>query len=180
VEELLSSLAMASSKVEIVLEPAELYEGGIERPEVRIGSGGHPPRPIRKVASGGELSRLALALRLATGSPAGSPTTLVFDEVDTGVGGEAARAVGRCLAELARSNERQVIVVTHLPQVAAFAEGHLRVARTTGSDGSASASVERLDPQARVEELSRMLAGLPDSDTAREHAQELLEIASSG
>lgn len=176
---ILATLAMTSSTLEVAVQDAELYEGGVDKVELRVGSTGHPSRPIGKIASGGELSRLALALRLATGRSAGFASTLVFDEVDAGVGGEAARAVGACLAELARASGAQVIVVTHLPQVAAAADAHMRVVRTSAEDGSISAVVEPLDRAARVEELSRMLAGLPDSDTARDHAQELLDIAKS-
>lgn len=179
VDGVLSSLALAASSIEVVLDEVDLYEGGLDRVELRVASSGHPPRPLAKVASGGELSRLALALRLATGRSAGFAATLVFDEVDAGVGGEAARAVGACLAELARSAGVQVLVVTHLPQVAAAADAHLRVVRSTAADGAGSALVETLEGEPRVEELSRMLAGLPDSDSARDHAQELLDIATS-
>ncbi|MDP9068070.1 MAG: DNA repair protein RecN [Actinomycetota bacterium] len=176
IEDILGSLAMAGTQIQIALQPAELYEGGLETVELRAGSAGHPPRPIAKVASGGELSRIALALRLATGRGTPSAPTVVFDEVDAGIGGEAARAVGRALADLARGSGIQVLVVTHLPQVAAFLNSHHRVQRVL-SGGAASATVEPLTGKARVEELSRMLAGLPESDTAREHAQELLEVA---
>ncbi|MFP5352009.1 MAG: DNA repair protein RecN [Actinomycetota bacterium] len=179
VNDILASLAMGSSTLEVGVTDAALYEGGLDTVELRVASTGHPSRPIGKIASGGELSRLALALRLATGRSAGFASTLVFDEVDAGVGGEAARAVGAALAELARSSGVQVVVVTHLPQVAAAADAHMRVVRVPAADGSASALVERLDGPARVEELSRMLAGLPDSETARDHAQELLDIAKS-
>lgn len=179
VTRILSMLAMTSSALEIALEDAPLYEGGVDKVELRLASAGHPGRSLSKIASGGELSRLALALRLATGRVGGFASTLVFDEVDAGVGGEAARAVGACLAELARSSGMQVIVVTHLPQVAAAADAHLRVVRSSAADGSVSAQVEPLTKTARIEELSRMLAGLPDSDTARDHAQELLDIATS-
>lgn len=178
VEAILGRLAMADTKVEIALEPADLYEGGLETVEMRIASPGHPPRPIVKIASGGELSRIALALRLASGRAAGSAPTLIFDEVDAGVGGEAARSVGRCLADLAREAGSQVLVVTHLPQVAAFADSHLHVKKVS-SGAAATAVVEHLSDEGRVAELSRMLAGLPGSERAREHAQELLEIAAA-
>jgi DNA repair protein RecN (Recombination protein N) len=100
---------------------------------------------------------------------------MVFDEVDAGVGGEAARAVGECLAKLGRRPNTQVLVVTHLPQVAAFAD-HQYVVSKGAMDGRTSSEVARVEEEARVEELSRMLAGLPESERAREHAQELLEL----
>jgi DNA repair protein RecN (Recombination protein N) len=125
---------------------------------------------ISKVASGGELSRLVLALRLAGG--AGDAETLVFDEIDAGVGGATALAVGRKLAALAA--DRQVLCVTHLPQVAAFADLHIVVRREGDTAG-----VAVVDGQERLEELSRMLAGLPDSERGREAAEELITIARS-
>jgi DNA repair protein RecN (Recombination protein N) len=127
--------------------------------------------PLSKSASGGELSRVMLALEVVlAASMAG--TTMVFDEVDAGVGGRAAVQIGRRLARLARN--RQVIVVTHLPQVAAYADVHLMV-DSTGKNGASG--VRRLDGDDRVAELARMLAGLGESDTARAHARELLEAA---
>ncbi len=130
--------------------------------------------PLAKSASGGELSRVMLALEvvLATSSSRTAGTTMVFDEVDAGVGGRAAVQIGRRLARLART--RQVIVVTHLPQVAAYADIHLMV-DTNGKNGASG--VRRLDGDDRVNELARMLAGLGDSDTARAHARELIEAA---
>ena len=128
-----------------------------------------------KVASGGELSRLALALHLVQGT-GGDVGTMIFDEVDAGVGGETAQTVGRALGELAGSGDVQVLVVTHLPQVAAFSDDHLRVEKRE-SGGRTIAEVTRLDRSDRVEELSRMLAGLPDSEVAQEHARELLALA---
>jgi DNA repair protein RecN (Recombination protein N) len=127
--------------------------------------------PLAKSASGGELSRVMLALEVVLAASA-EGTTMVFDEVDAGVGGRAAVQIGRRLARLARSH--QVIVVTHLPQVAAYADTHLVV----HSSGSAS-EVRRLDTDERVAELARMLAGLGESDTGRAHARELLESAQS-
>ena len=177
VEAILSTLAMGATTIEVAIEPRALYEGGLEAVELRAGSPGQVPRPISKVASGGELSRIALALRLASGASSSFPSTMIFDEVDAGVGGEAARAVGQALADLARRTGIQVLVVTHLPQVAAFADSHHRVRKTIDA-GATTATVERLAGDERVAELSRMLAGLPDSDRAREHAQELLEMAS--
>lgn len=127
--------------------------------------------PLSKSASGGELSRVMLALEVVLAASM-TGTTMVFDEIDAGVGGWAAVQIGRRLARLARA--RQVIVVTHLPQVAAYADVHLMV-DSTGQDGASG--VRRLDDDARVAELARMLAGLGDSDTGRAHARELLDAA---
>lgn len=123
---------------------------------------------LAKVASGGELARVMLALRLVLSD---APDTMVFDEVDAGVGGEAAVAVGAALAELGRRH--QVLVVTHLPQVAAFAHHHL-VVRKASAGGRTVATVSAAEGQDRVVELARMLSGQPDSATARRHAEELL------
>ena len=125
--------------------------------------------PLNRSASGGELSRVMLALEVVLSASAAG-TTMVFDEVDAGVGGRAAVQIGRRLARLARTH--QVIVVTHLPQVAAYADTHL-VVETAG----AASEVRRLDDEQRVAELARMLAGLGESDTGRAHARELLEAA---
>jgi DNA repair protein RecN (Recombination protein N) len=127
--------------------------------------------PLTKSASGGELSRVMLALEVVLAASA-EGTTMVFDEVDAGVGGRAAVQIGRRLARLARTH--QVIVVTHLPQVAAFADVHLVV---DGSGGNKASGVRRLDDDNRVAELARMLAGLGDSDSGRAHARELLTAA---
>jgi DNA repair protein RecN (Recombination protein N) len=135
---------------------------------------GAPPRPLQKGASGGELSRVMLAVEVVFAGSDPVPL-MVFDEVDAGVGGRAAVEVGRRLARLARSH--QVVVVTHLPQVAAFADRHLQVVKA--ADGAVTASgVLALDGEARVAELSRMLAGL-DSGLARGHAEELLAAAAA-
>jgi DNA repair protein RecN (Recombination protein N) len=132
-------------------------------------------RPLHRGASGGELSRVMLALEVALAGTSAVPT-FVFDEVDAGVGGKAAVEVGRRLALLART--AQVLVVTHLPQVAAYADRHVVVHKS--SDGSVTtAGLGVLDDTGRVRELSRMLAGQEESDTALAHAQELLETAQS-
>ncbi len=138
-------------------------------------SPGQPERPIAKGASGGELSRVMLALELVLAASDVVPT-FVFDEVDAGVGGRAAVGIGRRLARLAR--DRQVIVVTHLPQVAAWADQHLLVAKAV--DGQVTVSgVTALDGEERVVELARMLAGQEDSGSARAHAEELLVAAAA-
>lgn len=128
--------------------------------------------PLTKSASGGELSRVMLALEVVLAASA-EGTTMVFDEVDAGVGGRAAVQIGRRLARLARTH--QVIVVTHLPQVAAYADVHLVV--DSGNGRSKSSGVRRIDDDDRVAELARMLAGLGESDSGRAHARELLDAA---
>jgi DNA repair protein RecN (Recombination protein N) len=142
---------------------------------------GAPARPLGKGASGGELSRVMLAIEVVLAAVDPVPT-FVFDEVDAGVGGRAAVEIGRRLAMLAR--HVQVLVVTHLPQVAAFADQHIRVIKTSvrgaGGDtatGFTSSDVQLLDEAERVRELARMLAGQEDSESARAHAQELLDDA---
>ena len=173
VEGELASLALEGASFHVRLEPQELGEAGTERVSFELAANsGEALKPLSKVASGGELSRIALALHLVV-RRRGAPT-MIFDEVDAGVGGKAALAVGRALAELARSSGAQVLMVTHLPQVAAFAEAHYRVA--SSDEG---AIVARVEASERVAELSRMLAGLPESERAQEHAQELLALASA-
>jgi DNA repair protein RecN (Recombination protein N) len=167
----LGELGMEGASIEVTLVPnPELASGGAEHAAfVFSGGPGQPAQPLAKVASGGELSRTMLACRSVLVDLDDVPT-LVFDEVDAGIGGQAGVAVGRRLANLALG--RQVVVVTHLPQIASFADRHIRVRKDDGT-----ASVEVLDDAQRVEELSRMLAGLPGSDTAAAHAEELLSEA---
>jgi DNA repair protein RecN (Recombination protein N) len=147
---------------------------GLDEVELLLAANaGMSPRPLDKGASGGELSRVMLAVEVALAGTTTVPT-FVFDEVDSGVGGKAAIEIGRRLAELART--AQVLVVTHLPQVAAFADRHIVVAKA--SDGSVTTSgLTTLSEDERERELSRMLAGLDDSDTALAHAKELMENA---
>ena len=179
-ERSMAALALPDARFEVELEPRDLYRGGRESVGFKVAANpGEPPRPLAKVASGGELSRISLALRLLTSagaSTAATGTTMVFDEVDAGVGGEAARAVGECLAELGQRPGAQVLVVTHLPQVAAFAD-HQYVVTKDPTETHTTSVVAKVEGEARVNELSRMLAGLPQSERAREHAQELLELA---
>jgi DNA repair protein RecN (Recombination protein N) len=186
----LSGLAMADAEFTIAVstmpatadDPAALtlatgtqaHAGGDGVDLVEFGFAAHRGMtvlPLAKRASGGELSRVMLALEVVLAAST-TGTTMVFDEVDAGVGGRAAVQIGRRLARLARN--RQVIVVTHLPQVAAYADIHLAV-DTDGKNGAGG--VRRLDGDDRVGELARMLAGLGDSDSARAHARELLEAA---
>ncbi|HEY0889294.1 MAG TPA: DNA repair protein RecN [Nocardioides sp.] len=147
---------------------------GLDEVELLLAANaGSDPRPLHKGASGGELSRVMLALEVALAGTSPVPT-FVFDEVDAGVGGAAAVEIGRRLAELART--AQVLVVTHLPQVAAYADQHVLVQKS--GDGTVTSSgLTVLDGPGRERELSRMLAGLAESDTALAHARELLEVA---
>ena len=173
----LSALAMPHARLTVVLSPLdEPGPHGAEDVEIRLAAHpGAPELPLNKGASGGELSRVMLAIEVVFAGADPVPT-FIFDEVDAGVGGKAAVEVGRRLARLARL--AQVIVVTHLPQVAAFADNHLVVEKS--GDGSVTSSgVTRLDDQGRVRELSRMLAGLEDSEFGRAHARELLEAAAA-
>ena len=173
VTEGMQQLAMKGGRFEVVLraleEPAA---SGAESVEFEVTS--HPSlplRPLARVASGGELSRLSLALQLVA-ARASPVRTLIFDEVDAGIGGAVAETVGRSLRRLGR--ERQVLCVTHLPQVAAQGEDHWRVLRTDGR-GRAGTSAARLDRDARIEELARMLGGTQITATTRKHATEMLD-----
>jgi DNA repair protein RecN (Recombination protein N) len=171
----LTALAMPHARITVALTAlAEPGPHGADDVEIRLAPHpGAPALPLHKGASGGELSRVMLAIEVVFAGADPVPT-FVFDEVDAGVGGKAAVEIGRRLAKLARL--AQVIVVTHLPQVAAFADNHLVVAKA--EDGSiTSTSVIRLDHEARVRELSRMLAGLEDSEFGQAHAAELLAMA---
>lgn len=171
----LTALSMPSARLEVVVEPAEeLAQHGGDLVEFRFAANsGMAPRPMSKGASGGELSRLMLALEVVLAHEHTVPT-LVFDEVDAGIGGRAAVEVGRRLARLARN--AQVIAVTHLPQVAAFADHHFVVSKS--DDGAITrSSVRRLGDDERVDELARMLAGVDESAAAQEHARELLALA---
>lgn len=166
-----------SDAAPIVVDGSEVHAGstGIDEVEFRLSAhDGAQALPISKSASGGELSRVMLALEVVlAGSDQGA--TMVFDEVDAGVGGRAAVEVGRRLGRLARTH--QVIVVTHLPQVAAFADTHLVVDKTDAKKGAARSGVRTLSGSERVVELARMLAGLDDTETGRAHAEELLATA---
>jgi DNA repair protein RecN (Recombination protein N) len=171
----LTALAMPHASLVAVVRPLDQPgPHGADDVEIRLAAHpGAPPLPLNKGASGGELSRVMLAIEVVFAGADPVPT-FVFDEVDAGVGGKAAVEIGRRLARLARL--AQVIVVTHLPQVAAFADNHLVVMKA--NDGLVTSSgVSRLDQAGRVRELSRMLAGLEDSEFGRAHAEELLDLA---
>ncbi|MEX0757877.1 MAG: hypothetical protein WD204_07995 [Acidimicrobiia bacterium] len=168
----LRELGFVRPLLEIRLESAAPTAGGTDTATVVFASDDRlEAGPVSKVASGGELSRLVLALRLAGG--AGEAGSVVFDEIDAGVGGQTAIAVGAKLAALAET--RQVLCVTHLPQVAAHADAHWVVDRS-----GEEATVRRVEGDARIAELTRMLAGLPDSESGREAAKELLVRAGQG
>jgi DNA repair protein RecN (Recombination protein N) len=168
----MQQLAMKGGRFEIGLVPlATPTSHGSEQAEFRVAS--HPKQPLgplAKVASGGELSRIALAIQVVT-SEVGEVPTLIFDEVDAGIGGAVAATVGRLLQSL--GNRRQVLCVTHLPQVAAFADAHFRVTKH-GDEASVRAEVEALANAPRIEELARMLAGSAITAKTRAHAKELL------
>jgi DNA repair protein RecN (Recombination protein N) len=157
----------------LLVDGARLTRTGIDRVEFLIAPNrGEEPRPLRKIASGGELSRALLALKrvLADQGPAG---TYVFDEVDAGVGGAIAEVIGRAIADIAR--HRQVVCITHLPQIAALADTHFAVDKTEAR-GRTHTSVRRLDPSERVDEIARMIGGIKVGDAARRAAAELLAI----
>lgn len=167
-------LARADDSAPVVLPSGETVHAGrdgVDNVEFGFSAHGTDVLPLHKSASGGELSRVMLALEVVLSASA-EGTTMVFDEVDAGVGGRAAVQIGRRLGRLARTH--QVIVVTHLPQVAAYADVHLVVG---GHGGKKASGVHRLDDDERVAELARMLAGLGESDSGRAHARELLEAA---
>ncbi|ARC56601.1 DNA repair protein RecN [Frondihabitans sp. 762G35] len=173
----LSALAMAGAELVVEVSPrGELGASGADRVELLLRPhSGSEPRALGKGASGGELSRVMLAIEVVMASSSEVPT-FVFDEVDAGVGGSAAIEIGRRLAMLAE--KAQVIVVTHLAQVAAFATNHLRVVKDASGAVTAS-SVQQLTGEERVAEMARLLSGLPDSESGLEHARELLDLASS-
>ncbi|WP_341675156.1 DNA repair protein RecN [Niveibacterium sp. SC-1] len=174
VSDAMQTLAMAGGKFEVHIETAEPSAHGLESIEFRVAANAHQtPRALAKVASGGELSRIGLAIQVIA-SRAGSAPTLVFDEVDVGIGGRVAEIVGRHLKAL--GVERQVLVVTHLPQVAAQADWQWQVSKGE-SRGSVRSMVQTLDREARIEEIARMLGGVDITETTRAHAAELLGFA---
>ena len=167
----LAGLAMGGASVSVDVTTGELTTTGFDQVAILLSAyPGAEPRPVAKSASGGELSRIMLAIEVVLAGSEQAPT-FIFDEVDAGVGGAAAIEVGKRLKQLAQS--AQVIVVTHLAQVAAFANHHLRVNKTVGEEFTVS-DVSSLTQDERVEELARMLSGLSDSSAAQSHARELL------
>ena len=177
VTEELHALAMPTAEFVVRVGPNdrnEFFAHGRDAVEMLMRP--HPggdPKPVTKTASGGELSRVMLAIEVVIAATDTVPT-LVFDEVDAGVGGASAIEIGRRLALLART--AQVVVVTHLPQVAAFATNHLRIVKDT-SGAITESTITRLDGDERIEEMARLLSGTPDSDNARAHAAEMLNSA---
>lgn len=170
----MQQLGMAGGDFSVQIEPLpeeRLGASGLERIEFLVSANpGQPLQPLAKVASGGELSRISLAIQVAT-SECGSVPTLVFDEVDVGIGGGVAEIVGRLLRRLGES--RQVLCVTHLPQVAAQAHHQLRV-RKEAIEGQTYTRIEPLDERARVDEIARMLGGTEITAKTRDHASEML------
>jgi DNA repair protein RecN (Recombination protein N) len=171
----MQQLGMAGGRFDIALQPADAPQSyGAESAEFLVaGHAGSTPRPLGKVASGGELSRIALAIAVTTSQNAtdNAPGTLIFDEIDVGIGGAVAETVGRLMKQLGR--ERQVLAVTHLPQVAACADRHLVVAKSL-QDGATASRVAPVAGEARVAEIARMLGGERLSSTSLAHAEEML------
>ncbi len=171
-------LGMPGGRFEVILiETPQPTQGGLEEATFLVaGHAGITPRPVGRVASGGELSRIALAIAVTT-SQLGAAQTLIFDEVDAGIGGAVAQAVGRLMKQLGR--DRQVLAVTHLPQVAACADHHLVVAKQS-EDGVTVSSVAPVEDTLRVSEIARMLGGGHLSATSVAHAREMLENGQRG
>ena len=171
----LAQLAMDGARLEVVLDPhpEEFGASGRETVELRVAPNpGIEPAPLRDAASGGELSRVMLALSGL--GPAAGAATMVFDEIDAGIGGNTARVVGERLRALGA--EHQVLCITHLPQVASLADAHFRLEKDVAGD-AAIATVERLDGEGVVEEIRRMLGGEQSDEAATHHARELLRAA---
>lgn len=185
VTDAMQQLGMAGGRFDVALVKADEPQSyGLESAEFLVaGHAGSAPRPLGKVASGGELSRLALAIAVTTaqsrqaGGESSAPATLIFDEIDSGVGGTVADAVGRLMKQLGRS--AQVLAVTHLPQVAACADGHYVVAKAT-ERGQTTSRIAPVTGEARVAEVARMLGGDRASGTSLAHAEELIHRAVAG
>ena len=173
----MAELSMKGGRFEVQLTrlAEEAATGqGLDRVEFLVSANpGQPLQPLAKVASGGELSRISLCIQVATAECAAIPT-LVFDEVDVGIGGAVAEVVGRLLRALGK--RRQVLCVTHLPQVAAQAHHHLQVRKDT-RDGQTHTHIRRLDAKARIDEIARMLGGTTITEKTLAHAREMIERA---
>ena len=173
----MAGLGMPGGELEVALSPrgeAEVTAHGLEDVDFLVSANpGQPPQPLAKVASGGELSRISLAIQVITAN-CGQVPTLIFDEVDVGIGGGVAEIVGQLLRQLGA--ERQVLCVTHLPQVAAQGHNHLQVVKLS-SRNQTHTKITALEPEARVEEIARMLGGLRITDQTRGHAREMVAQA---
>lgn len=179
IERELASLAMQKTTFRVQISPSDWSERGADRVQFLVSPNvGEEPRPLERVASGGELSRIALALKTCLGQSAsnGIPRTLVFDEVDTGIGGAVAETVGRRLKKLAAAN--QVLCVTHLAQVAGFADHHYLVEKRE-LKGRTVAEIEELPPEARKHEIGRMLSGEKVTAEALKHAEQLIRAGAA-
>ncbi len=166
-------LSLSGGKFEVALTPQQPSANGLEQVEFMVaGHAGVAARPLNKVASGGELSRISLAIRVVTAQQ-GIVPTMIFDEVDVGIGGGVAEVVGNLLKQL--GVERQVLVITHLPQVAALGQHHLKVSKSL-VDGQTLSKIAQLDDAQRIEEIARMLGGLEITETTRSHAAEMLGL----
>lgn len=176
----MQELGMAGGRFDIALHDIPAAEGnayGLEQVEFMVaGHAGTTPRPLAKVASGGELSRISLAIAVITSLASPTPT-LIFDEVDSGIGGGTAEVVGKLLRQL--GNARQVLCVTHSPQVAAQGQQHYKVRKHSAGSGAQTRTLSRidiLDDKARIDEVARMLGGVEITTTTRKHAKEMLKI----
>jgi DNA repair protein RecN (Recombination protein N) len=168
----MQELSMSGGRFAVALNAGEPGAHGLEQVEFLVaGHAGVAPRPLAKVASGGELARISLAISVITSNATTTPT-LIFDEVDSGIGGGVAEVVGRLLKRLGQ--QRQVLCVTHLPQVASQANQHFQVAKGATEAGKTVSRIDVLDNKARVEEVARMLGGIEITETTRKHARELL------
>ncbi len=177
VAKLLKKLSMGDTRFEVALTPrddARPHIHGAEELELRIATQpGADPQAIGRIASGGELSRISLAIQVATAGKASVPS-MVFDEVDVGIGGGVAEVVGRLLATMAK--RAQVLCVTHLPQVAAQGQHHLRVTKR-GRGAKLASELTHLSEEERTEEIARMLGGVKITDSTLAHAREMLALA---
>ena len=164
-------LAMTGGQLQVLVTPCEASSHGIDQIEFLIAAhSGSTPKPLAKVASGGELARISLAISVITSKASFTPT-LIFDEVDSGIGGAVAQTVGELLKQLGGSH--QILCVTHLAQVAAQGDHHFKVTKQS-LDGKTQSDVKNLNRHERIEEIARMLGGTSITDTSRRHARELL------
>lgn len=170
----LSGLAMGNSEFGVIFTPVDPTPNGMDQISFSLKQTGQEFKPIQEAASGGELSRIMLALELSLADTKGKKSTYIFDEVDSGIGGATAHEVGKRLAKLARTN--QVIVVSHLGQVCCYADNQLKVVKTDNGT-TVTTTVETISNDDRVKEIARLLSGIDDSEAALEHSRELLATA---